>query len=141
MESGLRFGIPRLGRNRAGTARGAGSPPAILAGTGKMLNASGDIVRAVRRERGDRASRQARTARALLAGMSASCTRGEVDTLTEPERPAIGMPETPLRMNEQAERRAMDRLGLQRPRLEIQERGAAERIQGGSAQLARDAID
>jgi hypothetical protein len=100
VESGLWFGIPRLGRKRAGTARGAGSPPAILAGTGKMLNASGDIVGAVRRKRGDRASRQARTARALLAGRSASCTRGEIDTLMEPERPAIGMPKTPLRMYE-----------------------------------------
>ena len=141
VKSGLRFGIAQLGRNRAGTARGAGAPPAVLAGTGKMPRASGGVVGSACREGSDRAGRQTGPADASLAGMRAGCARAEVDTLAKPERPAIGMPETPLRKNEQAERRAMDRLGLQCPCLEVQERRATERIMGGGIQRARQAID
>ena len=112
MKSGLRLGISLVGRNWAGTAGGAGSRPAILAGTSKVLQASSVVVGAFRREGGDRASRETRTAHTLLARMRAPDTRAQVDMLTKSERPAVGMPETPLRMNEQAQRRAVDRLGL-----------------------------
>ena len=50
------------------------------------------------------------------------------------------MPQAPFRMNEQTQRRAMDRLGFQRPALEIEPGRPTERIESRAVKISRDLI-
>jgi hypothetical protein len=141
VESGLLFRIPLVGCDRARSACGAGSDPAILTGAFKMLPAGDVVIIALGREGRDRASRETRAARALFARVRIVHPRAQVQPLSESKCPAVGMPEAPFRMNEQAQHRAMHRLRLQRPRLKIQRRIAAERVKGRRAVLGRESAD
>jgi len=140
VKGSLRLGIAMIGTYRASPAGGTRPRPAVLAGALEVLPAGSVVVRAARREGGDRASRKARPLRALVAGIWAIFARAELKPLSKPECSAVGMPQAPFRMNEQTQGRAMDRLGLQRPALEIKPGGSAKWIESRAAELCRDLI-
>jgi hypothetical protein len=140
VECGLLQGVPLLWRDRASPSGGARRRPAVLASALEVLPAGSVVVGAARREGGDRASRKARALRALVAGIWASFARAELKPVSNPECSAVGMPQAPFWMNEQTQGRAMDRLGFQRPALEIEPGGPTEWIESRAVKISRDLI-
>ena len=140
MKGSLRLGIAMIGTYRASPAGGTRPRPAVLAGALEVLPAGSVVVGSARREGGDRASRKARPLRALVAGIWAIFARAELKPLSKPECSAVGMPQAPFRMNEQTQGRAMDRLGFQRPALEIEPGGPTKWIESRAVKISRDLI-
>ena len=141
VKSGLRLGIAFLRCNRPGTAGGTGAGSTILPGALQMTATSGIVIGPIRRESGNRARGETRLPTATLAWRRRPLLLWEIEALPQAKRPTIGVPQPPLWVDEQAQRRAMDRLGLQRPRLEVQPGRAAERVKGGRPKLRRHAVD
>ncbi len=141
MERGLLAGVPLLRRDRASPACATCSRPAFLARLSQVLPAGSVVERGAWREGGDRISRKARPLRALVARIWVIFARAELKPLSEPECSAVGMPRAPFRMNEHTQARAIDRLGSQRPALEIKPGRPIEWIECPAIKISRDLID
>ena len=110
-----------------GQAAGRGSPvpTRMTPGRGDMCPRARDIV-APRREGADRTAREART---LDARITRACTplyRRQFKIFPEGQRPAIGVPEPVVGMDEDAEGRRRHAIGLHGPALERPPGRAAE---------------
>ena len=140
MECGLRLGIAMIGTDRASAAGRTRCRPAVLASALEVLPTGCVVVGAVRHEGGDWASRKAGPFRTLIAGIWAIFARGELKPFSKPECSAVGMPQAPFRMNEQTQGRAINRLGFQRPALEIEPGRPAEGIERRAVKISRDLI-
>src|SRR5579859_1176618 len=112
----------------------AGSAPELetisSARAAEMRGAGADII-ALERESADGARAEARLRDAGVARARAIDAHRQRQALGESERAAVAVPESPLRMDQHTQRRAMHRLRPHRPALERQPRRAAEGIEGG----------
>ena len=105
-----------------------------------MRDAGGDVV-AADEERADRTGAKAGLRGAEFARARRRLPRRDVERFGKAERAAIGVPEAVDRVDEEAERRGMDRLGPPRPLLEGEVRWAAERIKRDRSEVLRQPVD
>jgi len=84
--------------------------------------------------------RKARSVVANVARICGALAGRKFEPLAQGKRPAIRMPESPLRVNEQTQRRAIDCLGLQGPAPKVVPGWSAEGIERSGIQPA-NAID
>jgi hypothetical protein len=141
MESSLRLRIAHLRRDRTGSAGGASSGEAIRGTVREIAAACGGVVRTARGKSGDRASRKARSLTATVTRVRHASALREIQAFAQAKRSAIGVPQTPLRMNQQTEGRAVDGLRPQCPALKVQPRRSIERVEGDAIELDRNFVD
>ncbi len=106
----------------------------------EMASAGADVV-AGSRECADGTGAQAR---ASFAGLARTWRRrefGNVERFAEPKRSAVAVPKPVAGMDQDANRRWMDRLGAPRPLLERPERRPAEGEKRRRAEVARQPFD
>jgi len=105
------------------------------------MTARGMVVGALRRESGDWAGRKARPVAANFARICGALAGRKFEPLAQGKRPAIRVPESPLRVNEQTQRQAIDRLGLHGPALKVVPGRSAEGIERRGIQRTSNAVD
>ena len=130
-----------LRADRAGAARPAAEAHAIPAGRAFHMGHAGRDIVAGARERAHRTGFQAPAPGAGFTWARERRRRWNGELFAKTERAAVGMPEPVARMDEDSDRRGMDRLGPARPLLERPERRAAEGEEGRAAEFARQRLD
>src|SRR6185312_6721892 len=99
---------------------------------------AGRYVETRRSEGAHGAGGEARLVQAAVARARPPVRRRQIDHLGESQRAAISMPQAPVGMDQDPERRGMDRLGLLGPALEREEGRAAEGEERGCAEGSRN---
>ena len=125
----------------AGAAGAAAEAHAIRAGRHGYMADAGRHIIAVAAECPDRAGRKAGLGGAAVAWAGAQVGMGQRDPLGERQRAAIGMPKAPVGMDQDAERRRMDRLRAPCPALERQVGRTAEREERSGPEHGRQLPD
>src|SRR5207245_350988 len=120
VKRGLRRPVLVSVADRAGASRAASAVEAVAAvRAAKMTGAGVDVV-PLGAEGSDGTGGQTRFRKAAIARVAAVDGRRNRPACSYGERAAVAVPEAPLRMDQHAERRPVDRLRLQRPALERQ---------------------
>ncbi len=135
----LRF-VDEFSANRARAARGAAQAPAISSWP-RDVGAAAVCVEACRAKGANRASGQARLLGAGFARVGRDGRRLSRKGYIEGQCRTVGMPQTEYGIDEEADRRLMDRAGRQRPAVKRSVGRAVGWIDGCGPKVGSGAID